>query len=223
MPKEKSEFWSDFWDKARTYFIRGLIVIAPITITAFIVISLIEFFDNLMTGIIPPKYRFPGIGLITVLVVIYLIGYLSGTLVFQPIFRLIQNAILRIRPLRLIYSTIQDLFNILNRDVSKLGKPVMVAMDSERQVWKLGFLTREKIEGLPENLVAVYLPHSYNFSGNLFLVHRDRVEPLEHVPPAEQIKFIVSGGLVPLKVNRQDVELEPPSVQAPQDEKGAKN
>lgn len=203
MLKAQNKYWKDFWDKARTYFIRGLIVIAPITITIFIVVSLIEFFDNLMTGIIPPEYRFPGIGLITVFVVIYLVGYLSGTLIFQPIFELIQNAILRIRPLRLIYTTIQDLFNILNRDVNKLGKPVMVAMDSEKQIWKLGFLTRDKIEGLPDDLVAVYLPHSYNFSGNLFLVHRDRVKPLDHVPPAEQIKFIVSGGIMPLKVNSQ--------------------
>jgi len=203
MLRNKSQFWSEFWDKTRTYFIRGLIVIAPITITIFIVVSLIEFFDNLMTGIIPPEYRFPGIGLITVFVVIYLVGYLSGTLVFQPIFTLIQNAILRIRPLRLIYTTIQDLFKILNRDVSELGKPVMVAMDSEKQVWKLGFLTREQIEGLPDDLVAVYLPHSYNFSGNLFLVHKDRVKPLEHIPPAEQIKFIVSGGIMPLKATSQ--------------------
>ncbi len=207
MLKTPNKHWKDFWDKARTYFVRGLIVIAPITITIFIVVSLIEFFDNLMTGIIPPEYRFPGIGLITVLVVIYLVGYLSGTLVFQPIFKLIQNAILRIRPLRLIYTTIQDLFNILNRDVNKLGKPVMVAMDSEKQIWKLGFLTRDKIEGLPDDLVAVYLPHSYNFSGNLFLVHRDRVKPLEQVPPAEQIKFIVSGGIMPLKVYSQTNEL----------------
>ncbi len=191
----------EFWDKIKTYFLRGIIVIAPITITVFIVVSLIEFFDNLMKGIIPPQFQFPGIGLITVVIVIFLVGYLSGTLVFQPIFQLIQSAILRIRPLRLIYTTIQDLFNILNRDVAQLGKPVMVAMDKERQIWKLGFLTREKIEGLPDDLVAVYLPHSYNFSGNLFLVHRERVKPLDHIPPAEQIKFIVSGGIMPLKAN----------------------
>ncbi|MFT6355271.1 MAG: putative membrane protein, partial [Cryomorphaceae bacterium] len=45
--------------------------------------------------------------------------------------------------------------------------------------------------------IAVYLPHSYNFSGNIFIVPIENVTPVE-VNTAEFMKFIVSGGVTDL-------------------------
>ena len=61
---------------------------------------------------------------------------------------------------------------------------------------KLGFITNEDLSSLNigEGKIAVYLPHSYNFSGNLFIVPRENVTPLA-APTAEVMKFIVSGGV----------------------------
>jgi uncharacterized membrane protein len=63
-------------------------------------------------------------------------------------------------------------------------------------MYKLGFVTQKDLSslGISEGKSAVYLPHSYNFSGNLFIVSNDLITPVEG--PAEEImKFIVSGGI----------------------------
>ena len=43
-------------------------------------------------------------------------------------------------------------------------------------------------------MVAIYFPHSYNFSGELYLVPSERVETL-NLAPAEVMKFVVSAGV----------------------------
>ena len=45
-----------------------------------------------------------------------------------------------------------------------------------------------------EGHVSVYLPESYNFAGNLIVVPKDRVRPLD-AEGAEFMAFIVSGGV----------------------------
>ena len=47
---------------------------------------------------------------------------------------------------------------------------------------------------MSESQVAVYLPHSYAFSGNLFIVDKENITPL-NASSAEVMKFIVSGGV----------------------------
>lgn len=75
------------------------------------------------------------------------------------------------------------------------NKPVEVALDADHQVRALGFITRGDLQNLGlADSVAVYLPQSYNFAGNLLIVTRDRVIPLA-ADPAEIMKLIVSGGV----------------------------
>ena len=54
------------------------------------------------------------------------------------------------------------------------------AVNKENNLWKLGFVTKETLDEieLPE-LAAVYFPHSYNFSGELYLVPSERLEKLD--------------------------------------------
>jgi uncharacterized membrane protein len=63
-------------------------------------------------------------------------------------------------------------------------------------VWRLGFLTQTDVShfGLKEH-VAVYIPHSYAFSGITYFVKPERVRILSDVGSAEAMKFIISGGV----------------------------
>jgi len=62
----------------------------------------------------------------------------------------------------------------------------------------MGFVTQESLThlGLDEQ-VAVYCPHSYNFSGQLYVVHTSQVQPLD-VASADAMAFVVSGGVAGL-------------------------
>ena len=63
---------------------------------------------------------------------------------------------------------------------------------------KLGFLTEDDLSLLGEkDKVAVYFPHSYNFSGELLIVPREFVTPV-NLNPSDVMKFIVSAGITDL-------------------------
>ena len=65
-------------------------------------------------------------------------------------------------------------------------------------MWQIGFLTDEEVEsfGLGAKFVSVYVPQAYNVAGQVYLVKRERVKPIEHLDPSEVMRYAVSGGAV---------------------------
>ncbi len=97
--------------------------------------------------------------------------------------------------LRVVYSAFNDLFSAFVGKEKKFNKPVLVLVNPISNLEKLGFLTEDDLSKLDETeKVAVYFPHSYNFSGELFIVPRSQVR-LININPAEVMKFIVSAGV----------------------------
>jgi uncharacterized membrane protein len=75
---------------------------------------------------------------------------------------------------------------------------VLVALSENTSIRVLGFLTNDDLAALAiEDCVAVYLPQSYNFAGNLLLVPSQNVVPLD-LDSGEVMKFIVAGGVTSL-------------------------
>jgi uncharacterized membrane protein len=171
------------------YFLRGLLFLVPITITLYIIIGSIQWLDNLI------PVSIPFLGLFIILSVITIFGYLGTTLLAKPFFDLFEEVLIRLPLVNIIYTSLKDLIGAFVGDKKKFNKPVMVCMNPDAQVYKLGFITQVDLTqiGMPGK-VAVYLPHSYNFSGNLFFVPIESVTPLD-VSSAEIMKFIVSGGV----------------------------
>jgi uncharacterized membrane protein len=81
-------------------------------------------------------------------------------------------------------------------DKKKFNHPVIVEM--QPGIFKPGFITQDDLSSLNlPGLAAIYFPHSYAFSGNLFLVEKERVKPFDG-NSTEVMKFIVSGGVTDL-------------------------
>lgn len=77
----------------------------------------------------------------------------------------------------------------------KFNQPVVVLVNKSLGIEKLGFLTEEDLSSIDiDGKVAVYFPHSYNWSGELSLVPHELVRKID-IPPAEVMKFIVSAGV----------------------------
>jgi uncharacterized membrane protein len=172
------------------YFLQGLLFIAPISITLFVVYRVFRFVDNLI------PLKFPGLGLLIVVLAITLFGLIGSFLIRTPLMRWLNRLMDRIPLFKILYSALNDLMSAFVGQKKKFTRPVKVLMNRENQVYKLGFITEEDLAsiGMGEDLVAVYLPHSYNFSGNLFVVPSSSVTPL-NAPATDVMKFIVSGGV----------------------------
>jgi uncharacterized membrane protein len=102
---------------------------------------------------------------------------------------------------KVIYSSLKDLFSAFVGDKKKMfSQPVMVMLFKEAGIQKLGFITKQDLEIIGvKGMAAVYFPHSYNFSGNLYLVPKENITVLHDFPAADAMKFIVSGGVTEIE------------------------
>lgn len=180
-----------------TYLIQGLLLIAPLAATIYIVFLVFKFTDGLLSTYLEEffKIKIPGLGILIILVLLVFLGIIGETIFARPIKFLIRNILERAPLLRLIYTSVQDMFSAFVGKEKKFHRPVVVLVDEKNDIWRMGFLTHEKMEDLGlEGKVAVYFPFSYNISGILYLVPADRVKPL-NIPASEAMKFIISGGV----------------------------
>ncbi|POY37571.1 hypothetical protein C3K47_07340 [Solitalea longa] len=180
------------WKILFGFFIKGLLFVLPIGLTFYIVASGIRFVDSLI------DIGIPGLGLAIVLVSITFVGVLVTYLITEPIANYFERLLNKIPVFKLIYSSIKDFMEAFFGDDKKFNEPVLVQIN-ELGLKKVGFITQKDLSvlGLTDD-VGVYFPHSYNFSGEFFIVPSKFVKPLQ-LNSGEVMKFTVSGGVSDLK------------------------
>ncbi|MBM7456600.1 putative membrane protein [Oceanisphaera litoralis] len=187
------------------FFFQGLLILLPFVLTVYLVYLIFNLLNETLFSALGSGLQlvFPALeagwiadlagGLLT-LTVIILTGMFASFYLGRFLLSLFDNVLSRIPLVKLLYNSLRDLFNSLIGDNKKFNKPVAVSlMNGEIQL--LGFITREDMDafGLPGK-VAVYLPQSYNFAGNLILVDKDKIQLLD-VAASKMTTFIVSGGI----------------------------
>jgi uncharacterized membrane protein len=175
-----------------SYFLRGLLFLTPLAVTVYVIYAIFIFLD----GLIPVPI--PGIGILMVLALITFIGYLASLFFTKPFFEWFERGVFKIPLVNLLYTSIKDLMGAFVGEKKKFSSPVIVQISENLS--RLGFITQEDMSNIGEpELVAVYFPHSYNVSGNVFLVPKDKIKTLKGVKSTDVMKFMVSGGVSSLK------------------------
>ncbi len=171
------------------YFLRGLVLTVPAVLTVWVSWATIRWVDGLL-GV-----RVPGAGLLATVALVTLIGAAASSYVATMALGWLERLLERLPFVRLLYTSTKDLLNAFVGEERRFTRAVRVALSDDGAVSVLGFVTAESLAdlGLPGQ-VAVYLPQSYNFAGNLILVPADRVTPVK-ADSAEVMAFIVSGGV----------------------------
>lgn len=190
------------------YFLQGLLFVAPIGITIYVIYVIFQFIDGLaqvyLDRILP--FHIPGIGVVLMFLLITIIGFTGHRIISQPVKLFIEKAISRAPLIEVVYTSIRDFVSAFVGKEKKFNQPVLVKVSKTIELEKIGFITATDLEVLGLNdKVAVYFPHSYNFSGELFIVSSDLIKPLD-INPSDAMKFIVSGGVsklsdIPLSKN----------------------
>jgi uncharacterized membrane protein len=184
--------------KLVNYFLQGLLYIAPLGITAYIIYAIFNFTDNILQELIITYFdvKVPGLGVLSLIVILIIVGFLGRTFIADPIKAVFTQLIERVPLLKFVYKAFNDLFSAFVGKEKKFSKPVLVKVNLNSDLEKLGFITEENLELLNLNdKVAVYFPHSYNFSGELFFVPKENITPVENINSSDVMKFIVSAGV----------------------------
>jgi len=186
------------------YLFQGFIYVAPLGVTAYVLYQVFAMVDAPVRRIEEVFFgtHIPGLGVLTLLALLTLLGWLGSTIIARP-FKSFTRKILDRAPLiGMIEGAVRDLLAALFAKERRFSHPVVVQMSGVSDLEKLGFITQEDLTelGLREK-VAVYFPHSYNFSGELYIVPRERVRVV-HISAQAAMKFIVSGGMIHLGEHR---------------------
>ncbi|PKP12595.1 MAG: hypothetical protein CVU08_09730 [Bacteroidetes bacterium HGW-Bacteroidetes-3] len=179
------------------YLLEGLLYIAPLSITAYIIYAVFMFMDNLSQDLLFEFFgiKIPGLGVLTLLIFLIFIGFIGRTFIAQPLKLVFKNVINRIPLVKFVYSAFNDLFSAFVGKEKKFNQPVLVKVNLSSDLEKIGFITEENLSLLDEeDKVAVYFPHSYNFSGELFIVPRANIRPI-NISSSDVMKFVISAGL----------------------------
>jgi uncharacterized membrane protein len=177
------------------YFLRGLIVVTPIAVTA---VGVSWIFGEIDTWInVEPllNRKVPGAGVVLTAVAITFVGFLASNFATRWMFLALEELLEHTPLVKLVYTSLKDIVGAFVGEKKKFDRPVVVALAQGSDVGTFGFVTRTGLTelGLADH-VAVYVPQAYNIGGNVVVVPKDRVKPLD-ADPASVMTFIVSGGV----------------------------
>lgn len=175
-------------------FIQGLIIIGPFAITVWIIWSIVFSIDNIIPSI---SEKFPGLIFFTVIFGTTFIGYFGNKFIIgRLIVDGVDYVLEHIPGIKFIYTSLKDVLGSFVGDKKKFNVPVWVKTNETPEIWRIGFLTQSDMSVVHlDQMVAVYLPHSYAVSGWVIITKYNNIKEVTGMSAAEAMKFAVSGGV----------------------------
>ncbi len=202
------------------FFVQGLLIIAPIAITIWAIITAFNFVDDLLPNLIHNLFpsliktdedgnlkKIPGLGFVVTILFVILVGWLSSHFILSSVISIFDQWLARTPVIKFLYTSTKDFFEAFAGDKRKFNQAILANVFSE-DVWIVGFLTDEEMQKLDmgADKVAVYVPQAYNFAGQLYILPREKVRKIDKITAGEAMKYAVTGGVVDLDAERKELE-----------------
>lgn len=183
------DFLNGFLKELFPSFIRGLLLLTPLVLTIYLLSFSIARLDRLI------PVRIPGLGMLLILISITLVGYIGSNLLIKSFWGVLERFIEKLPLINMLYSSFKEFTTAFVGNKKKFNKPVLITTNKNPLVQRLGFITSEDLSQIHlEGKVAVYVPQAYAFAGDLYIMEKQLVTPID-ASSTEVMKFIVSGGV----------------------------
>ena len=176
------------------FFFQGVLYTVPISVTIYVIWDIVVSIDSLVQPWLP--FDAHGLGIVIVFFMITAIGLIGNLFVTLPIVSYVEKFFIKAPLVRIIYTSLKDLVSSFVGQKKSFDKPVLVKLYPDSDIYRMGFLTDESLGKfeLGEDMVSVYVPHSYAISGQLFIVNKSMLKVID-VNATGMMKYIVSGGV----------------------------
>ena len=209
-------------------FVQGLIILAPVLLTVYVVVSTVVWLDSTMQSGLRALFGamglepvdLPGVGVVVALAGIYLVGLVATTWVFQKLLRLGEAILERIPLVKSLYSAVKDLLSFLSgSDSETKGVPARLKLLGGK-VDMLALVTQKNPEAFmgeaERGRVAVYLPMSYQIGGFTVFVDPQDVEEISDLTVEDVLKLSMTAGVGSAARGKPQPAAGAPSGPAPQ-------
>jgi len=181
------------------FFIQGLIILAPIGLTGYLLYWLFDKVDSILR----PFLNIPGLGFVIIISFVIIVGWVSSNFLMGSFIHFFDQWMEKTPVVKFIYTSTKDFFEAFAGEKRKFNIAVLANVFAE-DVWIIGFLTDEEMKkfDMGADKVAVYVPQAYNFAGQLYILPKDKVRKIENITSGEAMKYAVTGGVVDLDAER---------------------
>lgn len=170
-------------------FLQGLVVVGPLAVTLYVCWAVFSTIDQWL------GLPIPGAGFVLTVVLITVVGFLATNLVTRGTVSLVERAMVRLPLLRLLYTSTRDLLDAFVGEKRRFDRPVLASIAPGSEARVFGFVTRDSLADIGlEGHVAVYVPQSYGWAGNVVIFAAGCVMPVA-ADSSEVMAFVVSGGV----------------------------
>ena len=179
------------YQKFIQYFLQGLLILGPVSITIYFIYVVFDKIDSILR----PAINIPGLGFAIIIAFIIFVGYVSSFFVMGRLLSLVDKILEKTPGIKLLYSFVRDFFEAFAGNKKKFTHNVLACVD-DNDIWRVGFITQDDMSHFGmENYVAVYLPMAYSVAGNVYIVPKERIREITSISAAQSMKFAVSGGV----------------------------
>lgn len=190
--------------------LKGLAAVLPVGVTIYLVywfgISLERVLHPVITSVIPDRFYWPGMGVVAGLVLLFFIGLLVNAWLVRNLLNIGEDLIERIPLIKSIYSTLRDFVEYFSTTERRknLKQVVLITINDMHLI---GFLTAEQVNDIPrfkesDDIVAVYLPMSYQIGGYTLYLPRAQLEPLD-MSIEDAMRRVLTAGLSKSNASRK--------------------
>ncbi len=212
--------------RIRAYFLAGVLITAPISITLYLAWLFVNFVDRQVTPLIPEAYNpntylpfaLPGLGLLIAFLVFTIIGALTAGFVGRFLMRISESLLARMPVIRSIYGAVKQILETVLAQQSHAFREAVLVEYPRRGIWAIAFitgLTEGEVQNITEDeCINIFLPTTPNpTSGFLLFVPRRELVPLS-MSVEEALKMVISGGILTPPDNRPESQRKIPLVPA---------
>ena len=202
----KTEKKRSIFARIRNYFIAGVVVLIPISITVYLTLFLVSISSKILPKELNPNYylpyNVPGVEIIISVIIITLIGWLSLSFIGKKLLDMLNYVLKKIPILRTIYSAIGQMTKTFT-STDAVKKNVVLVEYPRKGTWAVGFATKKNTGEIAnktkKELINVFIPTTPNpTSGFLLMFPKDELIFLD-MNFEEASKFIVSAGTSDVK------------------------
>lgn len=186
-------------DFLKKYFITGLLVLIPLWATYYVLSGLLRMIDG-MLGDFPAHFvglRFPGLGIITLIIFILVVGVLSANYLGTRLVRYSDHLMQKVPLVRGIYTTVKQIMETFS--VKHNFNGVGLVEYPRKGCYSVGFITGEMQAtrlGLSGKFISVFVPTTPNPTAGFLLILPEAEVTRLDMTVDEGMKFIISLGLV---------------------------
>lgn len=184
-------------------FMTGLATVLPIVVTLYILFWLADISEAILGQFIhmflPDDIYHPGMGLAAGILIVFVVGLLMNALIVRKWFSWSEHLLYRTPIIRSVYGSIREFFDFISHPRDEGFLEVVFVSFGDKKVRSLGFVTKTNMhdflnDSSQEELVAVYLPLSYQIGGITIVLPRSQVQPAS-ISPEEAWRFVLTAGV----------------------------